>query len=65
MKKKKSSPIKLAAEVAVVTAYGLSTACLERLKKQKRVTPLNDEKFQRKMTVLAAIYHFIGIFYNE
>lgn len=65
MKRKKAGPLTLAAEVAIVTLYSLSKKCIEKEKPASASSVLNDKKFQRKMTVLATIYHFIGVFYNE
>ncbi len=65
MKKRKAGPLTLAAEVAIVTLYSLSKRCLEKQQPANAPSALNDKKFQRKMTVLATIYHFISVFYNE
>ena len=65
MKKKKAGPLTLAAEVAIVTLYSLSKKCIEKQQPAGASSALSDKKFQRKMTVLATIYHFIGVFYNE
>lgn len=65
MKRRRAEPLKLLAEVAVVAAYGLSKSCLSKMKNKGINTANSEKQFQRKMTVLASIYHFIGIFYNE
>ena len=38
---------------------------LKRLEKKKAESEIDEEEFERKLTVLAIVYHAIGIFYNE